>query len=289
MWLVSKYADECSHACREKVTIPKEKCYILLQGEGQSTTEIYYDASNNGTVDDLHLLMRGGSAGAYASGTFESATFTVLADDFVARDIAFMNSHNGFDKRNVSQAVAALVGGDRSAFYGCAFTGFQDTLCDYTGRHYFRDCFIKGAVDFIFGYSQSIYDGCTVVSNVPMSHSRQPGWVTAHGRIGASSPGGLVFKGGEIGGTGRQYLGRAWNEYATVVFYHVNMSGVVIPQGWDGSKNVGPDTMFAEVGNTGPGSDMAMRVPWEKHLTYAEVKRFVDISFIDDGWLAKQP
>uniref|UniRef100_M8B1H1 Pectinesterase n=1 Tax=Aegilops tauschii TaxID=37682 RepID=M8B1H1_AEGTA len=209
----------------EKVTIPKEKRYILLEGEGHSSTEIYYDASN--------------------------------ADDFVARDIAFMNSHNGFEKRNVSQAVAALVGGDQSAFYGCAFTGFQDTLCDYTGRHYFRGCFIKGAVDFIFGYGQSIYDGCTVVSNVPMSHSQQPG-------LGAGSPGGLVFKGGEIGGTGRQYLGRAWNKYATVVFYHVNMSGVVIPQGWDGSKNIGPDTMFAEVGITGPGSDMAMRVPWEK-------------------------
>ena len=39
-----------------------------------------------------------------------------------------------------NQAVAALVGGDKSAFYACEFHGFQDTLCDFQGRHYFRGC-----------------------------------------------------------------------------------------------------------------------------------------------------
>jgi hypothetical protein len=46
---------------------------------------------------------------------------------------------------------------------------------------------------------------------------------------------------------------------------------------------------FAEVACTGPGSYAAGRVAWEKHLSYGEVQRFVDIRFIDDGWLSNQP
>ena len=38
-----------------------------------------------------------------------------------------------------------------------------------------------------------------------------------------------------------------------------------------------------------PGSNTVGRVPWEKQLSYGEVQRFVDIRFIDDGWLSNQP
>jgi hypothetical protein len=46
---------------------------------------------------------------------------------------------------------------------------------------------------------------------------------------------------------------------------------------------------FAEVECTGPGSEMDRRVGWEKRLTEEEAQRFVDIKFIDDGWLSNQP
>lgn len=58
---------------------------------------------------------------------------------------------------NISPAVAARVYGDKSYFHRCGFMGFQDTLFDSTGRHYFEDCYIQGEVDFIFGYAQSFY------------------------------------------------------------------------------------------------------------------------------------
>ncbi|KAF7006935.1 hypothetical protein CFC21_021918 [Triticum aestivum] len=271
---------------REKVTIPKEKGYILLEGEGHSSTEIYFNDHAHGSTDGL---MR---RGADVMQTYETATFSVYANDFVARDIAFTNTHNGVNKSHVTQALAAMVDGDRIAFHRCAFNGFEDTLCDNTGRHYFRECVIKGGVDFIFGYARSIYDGSTLVSNIPPRYGRRrAGWVTAHAGRHAGNPGGFVFKGGELRGTGRQYLGRAWNKYATVVYYHVNMSNIVVPQGWApwyaGSET--NDVLFAEVGCTGPGSNMANRVPWEKHLTEGEVEKFVNMSFIDDGWLSKQP
>ena len=55
-------------------------------------------------------------------------------------------------------AVAALISGDKSAFYYCGFYGVQDTLWDSAGRHFFYECRIEGAVDFIFGAGQSIYE-----------------------------------------------------------------------------------------------------------------------------------
>lgn len=57
----------------------------------------------------------------------------------------------------ITQAVAARIFGDRSAFFDCGFMGFQDTLWDVQGRHLFENCYIEGAIDFIFGRGQSIY------------------------------------------------------------------------------------------------------------------------------------
>lgn len=58
----------------------------------------------------------------------------------------------------IRPAVAAMISGDKSAFYRCGFFGLQDTLWDVQGRHYFKLCSIQGAVDFVFGAGQSIYE-----------------------------------------------------------------------------------------------------------------------------------
>lgn len=75
------------HACREKVTIPKQKRYILLEGDGSSTTVISFDAHAYAGIDDI--MGRPNVTADDSSPTFLSATFTVLADNFVARGIAF--------------------------------------------------------------------------------------------------------------------------------------------------------------------------------------------------------
>lgn len=56
------------------------------------------------------------------------------------------------------QAVALRITGDQGAFYGCGFYGAQDTLNDDSGRHYFKECFIEGSIDFIFGNARSLYE-----------------------------------------------------------------------------------------------------------------------------------
>lgn len=67
------------------------------------------------------------------------------------------NSPNVGNENPRVPAVAAMITGDKNSFYRCGFSGVQDTLWDDQGRHYFNHCTIEGAVDFIFGAGQSIY------------------------------------------------------------------------------------------------------------------------------------
>lgn len=76
------------------------------------------------------------------------------------------------------QAVALRVSSDLAAFYDCAFIGYQDTLYDHHGRHYFKNCFIQGNIDFIFGDGLSIYK----VSVQPKSQRKEKGEDATHSR-----------------------------------------------------------------------------------------------------------
>jgi len=56
------------------------------------------------------------------------------------------------------QAVALRISADNAIFLGCKFLGAQDTLYDHLGRHYYKDCYIEGSVDFIFGNALSLFE-----------------------------------------------------------------------------------------------------------------------------------
>ncbi|XP_077212785.1 putative pectinesterase 66 [Tasmannia lanceolata] len=255
----------------EKVTIPMDKPFILLEGSGNSHTIIDWGASAT---------------------TESSATFRVDASDFVAKAIGFKNGYNchGHSSHPIKQAVAALIYGDKLSFYDCSFIGFQDTLFDDSGRHYFKNCYIEGAIDFISGYGQSIYESCRL--NVVVNSSLACGYLTAQGRLQPTDSNGFVFKYCNITGTGKVYLGRAWGPFARVLFYQTFMSDVVIPVGWDAwvAKEHVDTITFAENGCTGPGSNLSGRVTWEKSLTKAELDQLTSMSFINsDGWIEQQP
>ncbi|XP_011023919.1 PREDICTED: putative pectinesterase 52 [Populus euphratica] len=261
----------------EQVTIPDDKPCIFLEGRDRTLTTITYNAHER---------------------TDTSATFTSSPSNIVAKGITFKNSYNLPFKQNinygikipgvgVAPALSARIYGDKSAFYDCAFLGVQDTLWDVQGRHHFFNCYIEGAVDFIFGAGQSFYEGCSI--NVTSN-----GVITAQGREFPNDPSGFVFSGCTISGIKgvRAFLGRAYRPYSRVIFQDSYFSKVVDPLGWNAWGYAGQEENFTyvEVKCKGPGSNKSKRVPWVRKPSTGQHQLFSKPSFIDqDGWLAKLP
>ncbi|CAB4284042.1 unnamed protein product [Prunus armeniaca] len=187
-------------------------------------------------------------------------------------------------------APAASLTGDKASFYHCTFISVQDTLHDGLGRHYFNDCFVEGAIDFIWGNGQSIYEKCKIISVT--DRIGLAGFITAQGRNAANEPTGYVFNDCHVNRTGPIFLGRPYRNYSRAVFASTYMGNIITPEGWSewltGPLNL---TTFLEVNFKGPGADMSRRVSWEKKLSNEEVAYLTNTtSFIDkEGWLEKQP
>lgn len=63
-----------------------------------------------------------------------------------------------FSATPLKPALAARMLGDKYAVIDSSFDGYQDTLFDCLGRHYYKRCVISGGIDFIFGYAQSHFE-----------------------------------------------------------------------------------------------------------------------------------
>ncbi|CAI5464019.1 unnamed protein product [Closterium sp. Yama58-4] len=150
---------------REKVLIPKSKVSIMLRGSNPLNTIITYD---DYAAKEL--------ANGYVLGTLWSCSVCVEANNFVAFNITFQNSAPpppplSIVTANGPMAVALRISGTMAAFYSCRFIGWQDTLYDHKGLHYFRDCYIEGNVDFVFGDATSVYEVTSLLIKCPVLHS----------------------------------------------------------------------------------------------------------------------
>ncbi|XP_057548796.1 putative pectinesterase 63 [Amaranthus tricolor] len=257
---------------REKVTIERYQSYITFLGDPKNKPTITF----------------AGTALQY--GTADSATLIVEADYFVAANIIVSNSAPRPDgKRKGAQAVALRITGDKAAFYNCRFIGFQDTVCDDRGNHLFKDCYIEGTVDFIFGSARSLYLNCEI--NVLPGDNYAV--ITAHGRKNAIERGGYSFVHCKvIGSGGNAHLGRAWFEAARVIFSYCDISDVIKSDGWsDNNKpQVQKTVFFGEFNNKGLGGATDKRVPYTKKLTHVQAKTFISLEYIDGAkWLLPPP
>lgn len=55
--------------------------------------------------------------------------------------------------------------GNKQGYYGCSFKGYQDTLYAKAGTQYYSNCYVEGAVDYIFGDAAAWFGECTIASN----------------------------------------------------------------------------------------------------------------------------
>eukprot|EP00253_Pinus_taeda_P008082 PITA_08082 len=252
---------------REKVTIPANKPFITLSGlDAQNTVITWNDSAKS------------------SNGTVYSATVTVYASDFTARNITIQNSYGSGNLKRHNQAVALSISGDRCAFFDCRFLAYQDTVLDNSGKHYFQNCYIEGAVDVICGSGKSIYKNCELHA-IAIHY----GAFTAQQRSSPSEDSGFVFLHCTLTGKGLMYLGRAWGRYSTVLFADTYMDNIIVPQGWDNWKDPAREkTVYVgQYQCDGPGAAESQRVAWSHAFTDPmQVAAFLNISYIDGGnWI----
>jgi pectinesterase len=200
--------------------------------------------------------------------TFTSYTARISGNDIHVRDITFRNSAGP-----VGQALALFVDGDRVVFENCRFLGNQDTIfAAGEGAHqYFRQVYIEGTTDFIFGPASAYFENCEI-------HSRADSYITAASTPRGTSYG-FVFQGCKLTaepGVTRVYLGRPWRDYARTVFLDSWLGAHIRPEGWHNWSR--PETersaLYAEYRNQGPGAARAGRVRWSRTLSSAEAARY---------------
>ncbi|WCJ33793.1 Pectin lyase-like superfamily protein [Euphorbia peplus] len=248
---------------REKVVVPANKPFITISG----------------TKDPSKTIITWNDAG----NIMESPTFSVLAPDFVGRYLTIQNTYGSGDK-----AVALRVSGDRAAFYGCRILSYQDTLLDDTGSHYYSNCYIEGATDFICGNAASLFEKCHI-----HSISKNNGSITAQHRDFDDQKTGFIFIGCKVTGAGGAYLGRPWGVFSTVVFAQTYMSSAIAPAGWDtwpSKVNATSKVTYGEYKCYGPGANRSKRVEWSQSLSEAEATPFLTKDIIGgQSWLRSSP
>lgn len=245
----------------EKVTIPANKQRLHIIGQSAEGTVI--------TWSDYAKKI--GPTG-YEMGTSATSTVFLYADDFLAENITIENASG--EGKDIAQACAITVDGDRVAFINCRFVANQDTIYTYGKgkKQYYRGCWIEGTTDFIFGASTCWFEDCTILS-------KRNSYVTA-----ASTPEGeefgYVFRNCRLisdGNTDKVYLGRPWRPFAKTVFIDCELGDHILKEGWHNWNKPYAEktTFYAEYGSKGPGAaPQGDRVKWSHALKEKDVRKY---------------
>ncbi|WP_347304566.1 pectinesterase family protein (plasmid) [Croceibacterium sp. TMG7-5b_MA50] len=262
---------------REKLWISKPNVHLVGEGAGpEGVVLVYGDSSVN------------------VGNTYATPSVYAAADGFRADNLTIANDWGTRPGEENSQAVALAISGDKAVLTRVRILGRQDTLYlsqppNQVSRHVFRDCYIEGHVDFVFGNAKAYFQRCEL-----HGVARSNIFYTAQSRNGPEEDSAFVFSDCRLTAESAPdgvWLGRAWRPYARVVWLNTRMDAPIAPAGWrewypDRSRTL--DTAwYAEHRSTGPGASPETRDPRSHQLTDQEAQQWTLASFFagDIGWI----
>ncbi|VVB15645.1 unnamed protein product [Arabis nemorensis] len=132
--------------------------------------------------------------------------------------------------------------------------GYQDTLMVHSQRQFYRECYIYGTVDFIFGNAAVVLQNCLILPRQPLKY--QDNVITAQGRAdpfqntGISIHNSMILPAHDLKpvvGSVTTYIGRPWMKYLRTMVHKTYLDSVVSPVGWsprNQGSTYGLDTLF---------------------------------------------
>jgi pectin methylesterase-like acyl-CoA thioesterase len=215
-------------------------------------------------------------------GTFRTYTVRVEGSQLTFKNLTIENN-----SARLGQAVALHTEGDMLTFIGCRFLGHQDTI--YTGnartRLYFKDCYIEGTTDFIFGPSTAWFEHCDIFCKLNS-------YITA-ASTPKDVPYGYIFNNCTIRcaeGVSKVYLGRPWRDYGYTLFMNCDLPRQIRPEGWHHwQKEREATARYLEYNNHGEGAATTERVSWSRQLTKKEASKITPeaVFTIQHAWSPK--
>jgi pectinesterase len=251
---------------KEVIIVDATKNFISFKGEDAATTILSFNNHAGTKLPNGDTL-----------NTWTCASTFIYGNDFHAENITFENNA-GF---TAGQAVALRIEGNRASFKNCRMTGNQDVLfLSGSGvKHYFKDCYIEGTTDFIFGAATAVFKDCHI-------HSKKNSHVTA-ASTNSIIPFGFVFFNCKLtadSSLNKVSLGRPWSPTASVTYINCWIGSHIIPEGWNNWKNPANEATarFAEYKSVGPGANPPQRVKWAKQLTDEEAAKYTMKNILGD-------
>lgn len=259
---------------KEKLIVPSWLTHIEICGEDRDNTIITYDDHANIKRTETGKPM----------GTFRTYTLKIEGSYITLKNITIENN-----SARLGQAVALHTEGDCLVFINCRFLGHQDTI--YTGvagtRLYFKDCYIEGTTDFIFGPSTAWFEGCEIYSKInsyvtaASTPADQPyGYIFNHCRLTAAETAKQVF------------LGRPWRPYAYTLFMNCELGRHIRTEGWNnwGNKENEKTARYLEYNNTGEGANHKKRADWSRQLTKKEAAQVTlrNVFHLENNWIPEK-
>lgn len=225
----------------EKITLNRN--HVSLIGMGTSNKDVVL------TYDDYALK---GWDKTTKYGTFRSYTFLLDASHVVLENLTISNTSG--DENKVGQAIALYAEGNQILVNHCRLLGRQDTLFTgplpeqelqpggfvgpkqnaprINGFQHYKNTYICGNIDFIFGSASAYFEQCEIES---LSHGEShevQGYVTAPSTQ-KGQPYGYVFQDCHFLSkecrSHTVYLGRPWREYAKSVFISCTLGSHIHP------------------------------------------------------------